>query len=166
MGTKVGLHSTEIRASVLITRLPTPLVQEEIIGLVWAAAGALRVPARAWPLQIALEVLEIEAPPGGRLARAMDLWPTSVTSHGRCRTNVERTLRALARNRALSTEGRGWDAGYRPTPDWLEYGRIALTSLTTGERAAVGLAAQRMVASLTTWSKKSRTDLSARSATY
>jgi hypothetical protein len=148
-----------------VTRLPTPLVREEILGIVWAAAGPLRVPARPWPLHIALDVVEVEAPPAGRLWRALECWPASVTSRGRYRIGMEQMLRQLAREGALSVEGLGWDAGYRPTLGWLQQGTIALASLTRAEHAAVRNAAQKLVASLTTWSKKSRTDLSERSLT-
>lgn len=148
-----------------VTRLPTALAREEILGLIWAAVGQVRVPARCWPLQIALELLEARSPSSGRVRRALDAWPVEVTSHGRGRTGIDGLLRDLAISGALHVEGTGWEAGYLPTSQWLERGFIALTSLGGPEREAVKIAAQRLVASLTIWSKKSRADLSDRSVT-
>jgi hypothetical protein len=64
-------------------------------------------------------------------------------------------LRDLAIAGRLSVEGRGWDAGYRPAATWLAQGVAALASLTQSERSAVSLAGQKLIASVTIWSKKS-----------
>jgi hypothetical protein len=148
-----------------VTRLRTPLAREEILGLLWAAAGPVRVPARCWPMQIALDVLEAQAPLIGRVERVLEAWPVSISSHGRRRSDVDGILRDLAIAGFLVVEGRGWDAGYRPTERWLAQGTAALASLTASERASVKVAAQRLVASVTIWSKKSLVELSDRSAT-
>jgi hypothetical protein len=52
------------------------------------------------------------------------------------------------------------ECGLPSQPDVFEECSIALASLSSIERAAIRTAAQRLVASLTIWSKKSRTDLS------
>jgi hypothetical protein len=148
-----------------VTRLATPLAREEIVGMVWALAGERLIPANSWPMQIAIESLEERVPSDGRVSRALEAWPAGVTSRGRRRPNIDAMLRSLALQGLLSVEGRGWDAGYRPTKGWLDHGALALSSLSRPERDAVGIAAQRLIASLTIWSKKSRTALSDKSVT-
>jgi hypothetical protein len=148
-----------------LSRLRTPLIREELIGMIWAAAGPVRVPARCWPMQIALAVLDTQVPAIGRVDRVLGEWPESVSSHGRHRNNVDSILRDLAIAGLLSVEGRGWDAGYRPSAAWLAQGAAALASLTRSERAAVRLAAQKLIASLTIWSKNSVTCVPDRSVT-
>lgn len=154
-------HDQTVPSTVI--RLRTPLAREEIVGMVWAAAGALCVPVRCWPMQIALETLESQTPPAGRVSRALEAWPAGRASHGQRRAGMDGLLRDLAIEGCLSVEGRGWDAAYRPTRRWLDHGELALVSLNGAERAAVATAAQRLVASLTIWSKKSFTDPSDRS---
>jgi len=128
--------------------------------MIWVGAGPVVLPFRCWPMQIALESLEAEAPSTGRLGWTLDHWPAGFTSAGRCRPGLDSMLRALARSGALTIEGRGWNAGYLPSRMWFEECSIALASLSSTERAAISTAAQRLVASVTIWSKKSRTDLS------
>ncbi|HVZ33741.1 MAG TPA: hypothetical protein VG963_15020, partial [Polyangiaceae bacterium] len=88
-------------------------------------------------MQVAVETLEDQVPAVGRIARVLDEWPAGVTVHGRRRNSIDRILRDLAAHGFVSVEGRGWDAGYRPTRTWLDCGALALASLSRAERAAV-----------------------------
>jgi hypothetical protein len=148
-----------------ITRLPTHLAREELVALVWAVAGPLRLPLRCWPMQAALEVLDDRTPSAGRVRRALDEWAPTVTSHGRGRGSMDRLLRSLAIAGALSVAGKGWEAGYTPSPAWLGRAVITLASLTIPERAAVENSAQVLIAFATIWSKNSCTGLSDMSPT-
>jgi hypothetical protein len=149
------MESRDQRVLSTVTRLRTPLLPEELIGVIWAAAGPVRVPARCWPMQIALSALDARAPAVGRVDRVLVGWSVTLSSQGRRRGSVDSVLRDLAIRGALSVEGRGWEAGYRPRPIWLAQGAAALASLTDSERSAVRLAAQKLIASVTIWSKNS-----------
>jgi hypothetical protein len=148
-----------------MARLPTPLCQEEILGIIWAAAGRVRVPVRCFPMQVALDVLDQTVPASGRLRRALASWPKAVTSAGMSHAGMDQTLQALRFSHLILAEGRGWDAGYRPSEAWFEQCCATLAGLGKGEYNAVCGAAQRLVACLTTWSKKSRASLPNRSFT-
>jgi len=136
-----------------IVRLPTRLTSEELVAAIWATAGRVRIPVRGWPMELALDVVESSAPQRGRLRAAISLWPSIITSHGRCRPQVSGLLRDLALSGDLAVEERGWDAGYRPLPQWLVACAAILASLTRPERDVLVNAAQRLVASVTIWSK-------------
>ena len=149
----------------LTARLPTPLCQEEVLGVIWAAAGRVRVPVRCFPMQVALDVLDQSSPPDGRLRRALASWPRSVTSRGLIHVGVDQFLVGQYRSGFLSVEGQGWEVGYRPTESWLERCHVTLLSLNGRERVAVHSSAQRLVACVTTWSKNSLASLPERSLT-
>lgn len=149
-----------------VTRLRTPLSPDEVLGVVWSVAGPIRVPARCWPMQVALENLALHLGRGvGQLAHAVASWPIQVSSSGRAYVGVDLILRELANAGHLIPEGRGWDGGFRPSSAWLERSSFVRTSLPSYERAAVDRAAQRLVATVTIWSKKALVSLDDRSAT-
>jgi hypothetical protein len=95
----------------------------------------------------------------------MESWPVVVTSSGRMHVGVDRMLQTLSGSGCVVVEGGGWDAGYRPSMDWLTQGSAARESLRANERAAVDRAAQRLVACATSWSKNARASLPDKSAT-
>jgi hypothetical protein len=146
-------------------RFPTPLVREEIVALIWAAAGRVRVPVKAWSMQAAIETLEAQVSRLGRLGQSLAMWPSATTSAGSCRPDLGLILLRLAKAGDLSLEGSRWDAGFRPLPFWIDRGESILAGLSADDRRAVGRAAQTLVASVTSWSKNARASLPSRSAT-
>jgi hypothetical protein len=136
--------------------------QRQVVELLWAAAGPMRVPARPWPLQVAIETLAVRAPAGTRLAATVNAWPQRVTSSGRAYVGLDSILRDLVTCGHLFVEGRGWDAGYRPTPRWWNTLSTVLAARSRREQCALREAGQRLVACLASWSKNSRAPLPSR----
>jgi hypothetical protein len=163
-GSEVG-ETARYQAGAALSRLPTALSREEIVGIIWAASGPIRVPGRCWPLEVALDVLATGLPAAGLLKSAMTAWPVAVTSTGRMHVGIDRMLQYLSGSGLLVVEGSGWDVGYRPALNWLAQCSAARKVLRAVERAAVDAAAQRLVACATTWSKNARASLPPKSFT-
>jgi hypothetical protein len=63
-------------------------------------------------------------------------------------------IRELARAGKLKPEGRGWCAGYAPAASWLDGYADLADKLPLEDRELLRKAAQRLNATLNTWSKK------------
>ena len=130
-----------------------PIAREELIFFILAAAGDVRVPARCWALEVALEHLSKAAP--GELAQAINNWPRVTTSSCRSFAGVDAILRTLAATNVLQREGEGWEAGYRLSDRTSVEQQRLLELLGAREQKALRKSAQKLIECLTTWSKKS-----------
>jgi hypothetical protein len=128
---------------------------ELVVALLLAAAKAPRVPARCWPLEIALERLAVEMPKDSALSHRLTRWTRTTSDAGRTFAGIDSLLRDLALRGTVRVEGAGWDAGYRLTERALAEARALIGALSSSERRALQRAAQRLVASLSIWSKNS-----------
>lgn len=150
------------------TKAPTEAVEvssQALVALLFAAAGRVRVPTDPWPLEIAVEELKRRLDASTPVGRAAHRWRTKVTSGGASLPGLAAAVRRLSRGGHLAPEGRGWDAGYRPTRTWIVSKRRLLTALPDRDQRAIYAAAQRLVASATTWSKNARACVPSRSST-
>lgn len=124
-----------------------------LIGLICAAGGIELVPARAWPVEAAIEQLRTSAPAGRVVRRAAQRW-SGTRCEGYGVAGVAAALRQLVAAGRAVPEGTGWDAGWRLRPEWLSAHEVLLSGLDTSERAAV-LAAGQLAAEMSSrWSKK------------
>lgn len=125
------------------------------VGLLLWAGDLRRLPAQAWPLEAAIELLVENAPKRSDLQKAAREWSMDEpTPNGRI-AGLRPWLRQGVETRLLTPEGIGWDAAYLVDEAWIEgCGRLA-KALSDPEREALMSAAQRMVAMATMVSKKS-----------
>lgn len=136
------------------TTTPLEITTPALVGLLVAASGGARLPARSWALDIAIEVIEASTATPSSLGRACSRVARSrAPSGGRLRA-LDKTVLGLARGGHLIPEGRGWDAGFSPAPAWLARHSDLIVELVPGDRAALRKAGQRLKAVLRTWSKK------------
>jgi hypothetical protein len=133
---------------------PLELTAPALIGLLVAASGAARLPARSWALAIALDVIESAAPTNSTLSRAASRVPRSSAAVASPRA-LDLTVLGLAREGHLVPTGTGWDAGFDPSQAWVARHGALAGALTPGDQAVLRQAAQRLKAALSTWSKKS-----------
>jgi hypothetical protein len=125
-----------------------------LVGLVCAAGGALVLPAKGWALEPALELLEKRCRHGGLLARSFMAWFQGAPPRPFRFAMVTGVLRELAIDGHLHPAGQGWEAGYVVDPSWRAVHVALAARLPRSESRPLGAAGQRLVASLTTWSKK------------
>lgn len=128
----------------------TPVV---LIGLICAAGGIHVLPARAWPLEAAIEELQNRSPVGGPVRRAAERW-SGRRSEGYGVAGVTVALRRLASVGRVAPEGSGWEAGWRLEPEWLSKHEALLANLDAADREAV-LSVGHLAAEMSSrWSKK------------
>jgi hypothetical protein len=127
------------------------LTAPTLIGLLCAEARVERLPAQLWPLQIALEHIAVTHEDSA-VKRACARWPRA-SGGSAAHFQVKKIMRELARGGFFSPEGRGWDAGYAPDSRWLRKHAMMWASLSGIDRLVLRQAAQRLRATLTTWSK-------------
>lgn len=140
-----------------------PIGREEVIFFILTAAGDVRVPARCWPLEVALE--DLSKRERGELLEPIEQWPRLTTSGGRTFAGVDIMLRRLSMNRVLVREGEGWEAGYRLTHEAADAQRRSFQLLGAQDQDAVRACAQKLIECLKTWSKNSVVSRPSRSGT-
>jgi len=133
------------------------VIPSVLVGLAWSAAGQVTIPADPWPLREALEELATMVPADSTLAAAVARWPSSGSPMMGRFGAVRPILRQLAAGAHVAPVGRGRTAGWAPTDRFLAVHRRLAGQLNAAEQAAVTSAAQRLVASATTWSNSTRT---------
>jgi len=123
-----------------------------LVGLICAAGGLEVIPARAWPVEAAIEVLQQLAPADGPVRRAAERWsgrrPAAPGLPG-----VRPALRQLAAVGSLAPDGCGWRAGWRIAATWSEFHLGLLAGLQPADRAAVQSAGQLAAEMSSSWSK-------------
>jgi hypothetical protein len=133
-----------------------------VLGLL-AAAGAERFPGATWPIEAALEQLELKVEPDSTLGRTLGRWPKRRSTIGTRFANVAELLRDLARNGAIVPD---LDLpGYAVTHAWRQAHIPLLHVLTPKERTALETVGQRVVARVTRLSKRPATAGSSKSRT-
>lgn len=131
---------------------PPELTTAALIGLLVAASGGGRLPARSWALGIAIEAIESASTKDSSLLRACRRVPRGDVVAASFRV-LDKAVLGLAREGHVIPDGSGWGAGFSPTQPWLmQHARLALV-LAPGERSILRKAAQRLKAALSTWSK-------------
>jgi hypothetical protein len=124
-----------------------------LIGLICAAGAIDLVPARAWPVEAAVEELRDSAPAGGSVRRAAERW-SERRSEGYGCAGIRLVFRALVGVDGAVPEGSGWEAGWRLRQDWLATHAMLLADLDAADREAV-LAAGQLASDMSSrWSKK------------
>ena len=117
-----------------------------LVGALLAEAELALLPAKPWPLEVAIETLAERAPQGSPMAGAARGWLRDRPSpSGRVR-GVGTWMREAAETGLLRPEGRGWEAAYRPRQDWLRQAAQLRGTISTNEAAALNEAAQRLAA--------------------
>lgn len=125
-----------------------------LIGLICAEARVRRLPARGWALEVALDVLDLSlGAEGTPLRRAIARWSRAIGGVRGRYHGLDGLVRGLARAGNLAPEGSGWAAGYAPVSGWLCSYAELVELLPSSDRAALERAAQRLNATLSTWSK-------------
>lgn len=125
-----------------------------LVGLLCARAGAVRIPAQPWALEIAVEVIDREAPASSVLSRSLSYVRRRGDPSRDRRLNVASLLRGLVRSGHLRPEGSGWHAGYAVSSNWLNRQVKLFGVLPARDRAALARAGQRFRAVLAARSKK------------
>lgn len=123
-----------------------------LVGLICAAGGLEVIPARAWPVEAAIEVLQQRAPADGPVRRAADRWPGRRPAGPGLR-GVRASLRQLAAVGWVAPDGSGWRAGWRIATAWSEFHLGLLAGLQPADRAAVQSAGQLAAEMSSSWSK-------------
>jgi hypothetical protein len=139
---------------IMLTRAATPpeLTTAALIGLLVAASGAVRLPARSWALGIAIEAIETGSTRASPLRRACRRVPRGDAAGATFRA-LDKAVLGLVREGHVIPDGTGWDAGFSPTQRWLVgHANLAL-ALAPLDRSLLRKAAQRLKAALSTWSK-------------
>lgn len=135
------------------TAIALALSKTDLVAMLVAYGGSVRVPLRCWPLEVALEKLAATTPAGSSLAVALGAWPPRKTPSGCVRPGVDGLLIALAGAGVMSAEGAGWEAGFRLSPAARKQYQEVIAALSLDDREALRSATQVLVACLTTWSK-------------
>jgi len=125
-----------------------------LIGLLVAEAKLPLIPAEPWPLEAAIETLLEAAPGEGALGRAALGWLRSQPSPSGRIKGVRSWIREATAAGILVTEGRGWEAGYRPTRKWLTETAALRGGLDLADAQALEAGAQCLVAMSTMLWKK------------
>jgi hypothetical protein len=125
-----------------------------LIGLLVAEAKLPLIPAEPWPLEAAIETLLEAAPEKGELGRAALGWLRSQPSPSGRIKGVRSWIHEATESGILVAEGRGWQAGYRPTPRWLTETAALRGDLDLADAQALEAAAQCLVAMSTMLWKK------------
>jgi hypothetical protein len=128
------------------------LTTPALIGLLVAACGGVRLPARSWALGMAIEVIESIPMGDSSLRRACRRVPRGDVVGARFRA-LDKAFVGLVSEGHVVPDGSGWNAGFSPTEPWLaRHAQLAL-KLGPADRSALRKAAQRLKAALSTWSK-------------
>jgi hypothetical protein len=134
-----------------MTQRTDAMNRTEVVGLLLAAAGDVRVPARCWPLEVALYYLAT-SDLCHTLQASVCGWNRTDSLSGSS-YGAEIALRELAVTGHLRAEGRGWEAGYRLHERSARTFRRRLSRLCPRERSAIHNSVSQLQACLTTWSK-------------
>jgi hypothetical protein len=130
----------------------TALTSEAVVGVLCAAAGLSRLPARHWPLDAALEELAERVDARGDIGLALARMPRTSGAGDRF-PRIRPLLRQLVTLGLLVPYGSGSDAGFVIEGTWAEANAALLASLAESDRRALGEVAQRLCAMVTMASK-------------
>ena len=120
------------------------ITQEGVFPLLIGAGDIRFLSAQLWPLDLALVVLDREAPEQSELRRALARMPQASTPNGQRFTGLRSSIHRLAARGALMPGGEGWDAGYTVEPDIADEGRRMLAALPLPDQVALRRAAQAL----------------------
>src|SRR5262245_7500201 len=126
-----------------------------LLGLLCAGLEQPRIPAQPWALEIAVEVLDREAPASSVLSRSLSCVRRRGDPSRDRRLDVASLLRGLVRGGHLRPEGSGWHAGYAVSSNWLDRQVKLFGVLPATDRAALARASQRFRAVLAALRRRS-----------
>jgi hypothetical protein len=124
-----------------------------LVGMLLAAANVSKLPVQAWPLEVAFETLErvLKSTSSLRIAVAQACNPCESPRF----SSLSRSVRSLARSGHLRAVGRGWEAGFAPSAEFIDSGNSGIRGLSKSDVAAIRRAADQLATHLTTWSNSS-----------
>jgi hypothetical protein len=123
----------------------TAITQEGVFPLLIAAGNIPFLSAQLWPLDLALVVLDREAPEQSELRRALArMAQAASTPNGQRFTGLRSSIHRLVTRGALMPGGEGWNAGYTVEPEMRAEGSRVLASLGAPDQQALRRAAQAL----------------------